>query len=159
MVDPFHLVRFLSFVSSEGLADDECWEWTGPINSNGYGRFPENSTLNLAHRVSFRLFFGEVPRDKNVCHHCDNRRCVNPRHLFLGTQSENLSDAVAKGRMFIPMLKGAANGNSRLTAADVSEIKAMKRRGLMSKDIASAFSVSPTTITDIIKGRTWRDVA
>jgi hypothetical protein len=52
MVDPFHLVRFLSFVSSEGLADDECWEWTGPINSNGYGRFPENSTLNLAHRVS-----------------------------------------------------------------------------------------------------------
>lgn len=158
MADPFQLVRFLSFVLSDHLGDDECWEWNGPMNSNGYGRFPEYNTLSLAHRVSFRMFFGGIPEGKNICHRCDNRKCVNPRHLFLGTQSENLADAFAKGRITIPQARGAANGNSRLTEADVLEIKGMKSRGILSKDIAAAFFVSPSTITDITNGRTWKDV-
>jgi HNH endonuclease len=78
---------------------DECWEWQGSINASGYGQLTYKNKHWPAHRASYIINVGAVPEGINVCHKCDNRCCVNFAHLFLATQSENMIDAVAKGRL------------------------------------------------------------
>lgn len=152
-------VRFLRQAETHGLSEDACWTWAGITNSNGYGRFSLKDNHRLAHRVAYELFVGPIPDGKNVCHSCDNRLCVNPHHLWLGSQSENLQDAVAKGRMVHPNTRGERNGNGKLKQADVDLIRAMFAGGQKKYRIAERFGVSPTTIADIIGGKTWRKVA
>jgi hypothetical protein len=154
--DAMLLTRFLSRADTQGMSEDECWVWQGNLNSNGYGRYPVNNQLVLAHRVSYQYFFGEIPKGMNVCHSCDNRKCINPHHLWLGTQSENLKDAVAKNRMYRPNTNAHRNGNTKLTWPKVNEIRKMYQRGLRKKEIAQLFLVSPSSIGDIISERTWR---
>lgn len=91
--------NFLSHVSkSEG-----CWEWTGCIQNNGYGKYTRYDSMTKkfastgAHRMAYKLFVGD-PGDLYVCHRCDNKRCVRPDHLFLGTHSENMVDSIKKKR-------------------------------------------------------------
>ena len=82
---------------------DSCWLWTGKPNQNGYGRLRINKKTVLAHRLAYELWVGTIPLDKpNVLHHCDNPPCVNPEHLFVGTQADNIKDMVAKGRNISP---------------------------------------------------------
>jgi uncharacterized protein YozE (UPF0346 family) len=79
--------------------DMPCKEWTGTINQWGYGTdYSHHSSSNLAHRIAYEETYGPIPKGMNVCHHCDNPPCVEPLHLFLGTQADNLRDMVAKGR-------------------------------------------------------------
>lgn len=78
--------------------DDECWEWKASTHENGYGQFRISSDKHgLAHRASYRIYCGEIPDDKQINHTCHNRSCVNPNHLYLGTQSENAMDAIENG--------------------------------------------------------------
>lgn len=80
---------------------DECWLWTAALKESGYGQFMINSLSRKplkAHRISWELAHGSIPDGLHVLHHCDNRRCVNPSHLFLGTNDDNIRDMIAKGR-------------------------------------------------------------
>ncbi len=109
------------------VTSDNCWEWQGQRLGNGYGRFNYRSTQELAHRFSFRTFKGEIPKDKIVCHKCDNKPCVNPSHLWLGTYKDNTQDGIKKGRIIpwnaeirakIPVLTHCRRGIHELTPKD-----------------------------------------
>ena len=76
-----------------------CWLVQGGLTSNGYARIRINKVARLAHRVAYELFYGPIPEKMQVNHHCDVRHCINPKHLFLGTQSDNMRDCKSKGRL------------------------------------------------------------
>lgn len=77
---------------------DDCWNWTGYKTEKGYGKFGINYRAHLAHRLSYEYFIEPIPKGLFVCHHCDNPSCVNPFHLFVGTNRDNMIDMYAKGR-------------------------------------------------------------
>jgi len=76
----------------------ECWHWMGPDNGKGYGRITYEGRMQMVHRLSYRAFVGEIPEGMYVLHRCDNRACINPEHLWLGTYHDNMQDCIAKGR-------------------------------------------------------------
>ena len=131
-----------------------CWEWQACRDSGGYGRVNVGSRSMKAHRVSFALTFGLFDNDLLVCHDCDNRSCVNPDHLFLGTPAENSADMTSKGRQ----AKGEANGSSKLTEADIPAIMAQRATGATMRAIARDFGVSHAAINLITRGKSWTHV-
>lgn len=150
-------IRFLKQAETNGLDHLSCWNWKGAQNSNGYGRFILKNKHVLAHRVSYEFFIGTIPDGMVVCHACDNRLCVNPHHLWIGSQSDNLKDAASKGRMHMPDTRAELNGNKKLTWPKVCEIRQMHEGGAKAYIIAKMFGVSPGTIGDIVKFKTWRN--
>lgn len=88
--------RFLNKIK---ISNNGCWEWDAAISTMGYGCIVDNSgTTKAAHRISYELYIGEIPKGFFICHKCDSRKCVNPLHLFLGTQQDNVDDMMNKGR-------------------------------------------------------------
>lgn len=136
---------------------DTCWFWRGTILSHGYGQISlghpstPGSKRWRTHRFSWELHHGPIPDGLVVCHRCDVPACVNPAHLFLGTQAENIRDADAKRRRH-------AFGRQKLNADDVRIIRLQAARGLSRLDIASAFSIAPITVTHIVHRRAWAHV-
>lgn len=110
----FEDINLENFKSKIKKVSSGCFEWVGLVGKNGYGRMSVSNKMRLAHRVSYVVHFGSVPAGKLVCHTCDNPPCVNPEHLFLGTQSENLNDAAKKGRLGLS-LKGKPNWRRGIT--------------------------------------------
>ncbi len=95
------------------VAENGCWEWTACTNKAGYGRIIFRGKAWLAHRLSFQTFIGPIINGLHVCHHCDNPPCVNPKHLFLGTDSDNMHDMVSKGRHPLHNNLFCARGHAR----------------------------------------------
>lgn len=147
--------RFWSRVSVE--ADDECWEWDEGRDSYGYGTFRMSGQLEKAHRMSWCFLESDIPEGMGVLHSCDNPPCVNPAHLFLGTQISNIQDAINKGRGVV--ISGEKNINASLIAEDVVEIRAIYADGLASQYMLSEmFGVCQTTIGSAILRKTWRHI-
>lgn len=136
---------------------DECWEWTASLGPSGYGQFYVQSRHGpcAAHRVAYELLIEPVPEGMCLCHRCDNRLCVNPAHLFVGTRTDNQADMAAKGRS----RRGASHPHVKLTAKQVRRIRKLRARGVQGAVLAKSMGVSQSTICDIIHGRTWQHVA
>lgn len=132
----------------------ECWDWIGAIISNGYGSFwPTSAKSVLVHRYMFYLVYGEIPDEYCVLHTCDNRACINPDHLWLGTYTDNNRDAVAKGRHRGP--SGETHPKAKLTIADVRLIRRLEGK-VSARELAEDFGINRSGIYKIWKGETWR---
>ena len=168
-------------VSVDRGEPDRCWEWKESRTADGYGRFMPigRGRLVMAHRVAWEVVYGPIPPGLEVCHRCDNPPCCNlwaipetervpdhpsglwtncdgrAGHLFLGTTKDNADDREAKGRHGQTGRAGEANHHARLTDDDVRAIRASTARGA---DLARAYAVAPSVISQIRSGKTWRHV-
>lgn len=147
-----NFMRFVQVPESDG-----CWMWKGHIRENGYGTFGRHER---AHRVAYRLFRGPIPDGLEVCHHCDNRSCVNPAYLFVGTRSDNMQDCVQKGRLRPGQCPGDRNGQAKLNGAQVSEIRRryFYERTSQAK-LGAEYGVSQGLIHLIVSGKKWAHLA
>lgn len=129
-----------------------CWIWQGPLDRDGYGKkFNLNHTKLSPHRLSYILRHGTIPAGLCVCHSCDNRRCVNPDHLWLGTNQQNTLDRHVKGRT----ARGEKINHAKLTEQQVREIRDLK---LTHKETAVLYGVTPWCIEAIRQRKTWRHI-
>jgi hypothetical protein len=135
----------------------ECLEWEGSVDGCNYGTLSFYGELFKTHRLSYMFHFGEIPKGFYICHHCDNPRCCNPEHLFLGTSKDNSDDKYKKHRENI--IKGEEHPNAKLNREKVVEIRKMFISGLYTKkSLSQIFGVYPKAISDILKNRTWKHV-
>jgi hypothetical protein len=134
--------------------ENECWNFLGKLYSNGYGCFRLNHFDLIAHRISFLLINKYFTNGKVVMHLCDNRACVNPNHLYEGTQSENLIDMVNKHRNNPP--RGENNKRSKFKNQDVINIIEMRKAGIPVKEIAKQYGVTESCIYEITTGTSWK---
>jgi hypothetical protein len=128
---------------------DECIEWTRHIGTHGYGVLNFEGRKQTAHRVAYQLAVGPIADGLHVLHRCDNRPCVNPRHLFVGTNRENVADMDAKGRRVT---------RAKLTVEQVRAIREWAVLGISRSKMAARYGVSRQTVNDIVWRRTWRHV-
>ena len=139
-----------------------CWEWQGSKRS-GYGRMIVGSRKDgtrrseSAHRISYIVHRGEIPDGMEVCHRCDNRCCVNPDHLFIGTHQENMEDRESKGRN--KPQSGEKNGRAKLSEADVLRIREKRESGVSFQKLANEYGVHKKTIMDAVSGKNWSIVS
>lgn len=139
-----------------------CWEWTGSLQS-GYGQLrvctDSRVPMARAHRVSWEIHYGPVPDDLCVLHRCDNRKCVRPDHLFVGTRRDNARDMVAKGRHHRAHLRGERHPSARLNAAGAAEVLRRARGGESLTSLARAYGISISAVWALKNGRTWKELS
>lgn len=140
-------LRFWEKVSK----DEECWLWNGARNRDGYGEFCLEGRNISSHRYSWILHYGDIPNGLQVLHKCDNAPCVNPEHLFTGTQLDNMIDMDRKGRSCHP--NGENTYNARLISKQVQEIR---ESTLFLRELAEIYGVCMSHISRIKRGKKWR---
>lgn len=128
-----------------------CWEWSLRVSCNGYGQAKVRQKIWMAHRLSWEHFHGPIPDGLIVCHKCDNRKCINPSHLFLGTTQDNVDDKMSKGRFVTT--PGVKNGHAKLTDQQVLSIKNDDRS---QSAIAADYGISQSNVSLIKRGTAWR---
>lgn len=141
------------FYEKVKISETGCYEWVGTTQSNGYGRFSFLGKSIYAHRFAALLKFGILINNKDICHICDNRKCVNPEHLFIGTRKENMEDCKKKSRQ----AKGEML-SKKLTDKKVKEIKILISQKQNILEISKKYGVSKTAISNIKLNKTWRHI-
>lgn len=134
--------------------ENECWEWQGPRNDDNYGRLNFYGRVRGAHRYSYELHFGPIPKGFQVLHRCDNPSCVNPNHLFLGKPADNAADKVAKGRH----PRGEDCVRAKLTEEIVREIFRLREQGALQSEIAEKLGTSQKNVSSVLRRKSWAHV-
>ena len=167
-LSPKDLLRFWEKVEKLGT-EAGCWLWTSAIHTEGYGMLYLNGKAVRAHRIMWEITYGPVPQGLFVLHRCDLRCCVNPAHLFLGTNQDNVDDMMRKGRHRKPdpeflsarlretVRKGEEHSSAKLTEEQALEIvRRYKAGGETHRSLGKEFGTDHTTIGDILRKQSWR---
>ena len=133
----------------------KCWEWIGGVSNAGYGCINIRGKIEGAHRFSYIIHKGKVPKKMYVCHTCDNKLCVNPKHLWIGTPRENQQDMYDKGRDYHVGFKGEENPRAKLDRKSVKKIIKMYLKIKSQRKLAKQFGVCKSTIGYILRGEVW----
>jgi hypothetical protein len=137
---------------------ENCWFWTAGGRGKGYGAIKVNGKLYDAHRVVWFLTYGKWPQ-KFVLHRCNNRSCVNPDHLYEGTQKENVRDSIVSGTLFdirkARKLQGEEKSQHKLTTSDVIKLREMYKNGINARILGEKFKILRQTAWKIATGRNW----
>lgn len=154
---PRKIIPAIDRLMSKVDKTDFCWVWKGcHAGNSGYGYMTYKDKNTLVHRASWILNFGDIPEDLCVCHRCDNKLCVNPEHLFLGSDFDNAQDKMLKGRGNI----GEKNALAKLTSEEVSAIRDLYQIDKIKQALlAKIFDVDNTNISSIIRRKTWAHIA
>lgn len=137
--------RFWSKVNV--LGENECWEWQGGKNSDGYGNVGKwSGQWWKAHQLSYYLTYGSLPEGRCICHTCDNRSCCNPKHLWIGTHQENMDDMARKERAW----------GTRLSAKMAVEMRRERKAGATYRELRDKYGVSDAHITRILNKQAWK---
>jgi len=131
---------------------NECWDWMPCRDKTEYGALFINQKKHKAHRYSYELHYGKIPKGKIICHRCDNPSCVNPNHLFLGTHADNSADRSAKNRHAY----GEKTGSSKLTVKQVLDIKELLDKKIKYKVVKKKYNISCSTVYCIKSGKYWK---
>ena len=166
--EPFHFVkshagsnprplvrRFWEKVDKSG-GDNACWNWTAAKTAAGYGvlRMPDK-TNQYAHRIAYEWSIGPIPKGCYLCHHCDNPTCVNPSHMFVGEQIDNMRDAATKGRT----TKGERSKQTTLTAEQVLALRAEYATGtVLQRELAARYNISRGSVGNIVRRESWKHI-
>lgn len=124
---------------------NNCWEWQKCVQGNGYGRLNFNRKSDYVHRFAYKAWIGNIPLKKDICHTCDNRKCINPEHLFVGSRKDNMQDAKKKGRI----AQRDKLPQSKISVDKIPSILARVKSGEKYQDIAKDFGVVRHTINNI----------
>ncbi len=138
---------------------ETCWIWKGCTRGRRehqkYGAFKRGPKVWIASRASYDMFKGSIPENILVLHNCDNPLCVNPEHLRLGTQQENMNDMKSHKRQ--AKRSGEKHGNNKLLEVDIMEIRILSGFGVSNINIAKQFNISNALVCMIVKGKRWKD--
>jgi hypothetical protein len=137
------------------LGEDDCWNWKLWKNTKGYGRWKVCKKTIFCHRHAYEISIGPIPDGYHILHHCDNPLCCNPKHLFAGTNKDNVNDRVSKNRS--ADCSGELNSRAKLTNKDVVQIRELCKT-MRQTDIAKLYNVTRTIINSIIKKRSWKNI-
>lgn len=141
---------------------EDCWEWLGGKDWDGYGMFWCINRNVRAARYSYELFIGKIPKGHFACHNCDNPGCVNPTHLFIGTPKDNTQDMIRKGRNGFKKGSQPSHfiglGNFKLTESQVKTIRNGKIRYRDLKDISKEWNISLSCLSDVYYGKSWKHI-
>lgn len=131
---------------------EPCWNWTGRLDIGGYGRFSIKGIWKKAHRTAYELYKGSIPEGLVVRHMCNNRKCVNPAHLEVGSHKDNTTDMF---RTNPPDRTGDRSHAKKITQADADELRQWREFGYTQKDIGTAFGIGQPQVSSVLNGKYW----
>lgn len=128
----------------------DCWIWTGAVNDKGYGLIGagKKGRLVYVHRTVWEFKRGPIPKGSEICHRCDNPRCVRLSHMFLGTHRDNMQDMAKKGR----------SGVAVVSVQQVREVVRLRKASVSRKEIAACTGINTHTLKDILRGKNWQHI-